>query len=288
MAFIKLVKNNAYFKRYQTKYRRRREGKTDYYARKRMIVQDKDKYNTPKYRLVARFSNRYATAQIISATLKGDVVWAAAYSWELRKYGLTAGLANYASAYATGLLLARRILKKFGMDGVYKGIETIDGTKYDVSENPNEERRPLKAILDVGLAATSVGSRVFSILKGVTDGGVYVPHSVKRFPGFHAGKEEGAKEEYKAEVHRERIFGVHVDKYMKLLKKNNQEAYKRQFSKLDKTLTEAKVDSLEKLFTKIHAEIRKNPDFKKKEAKKTPDRKHTSKRQRRLTLEQRK
>lgn len=30
------------------------EGKTDYYARKRLITQDKNKYNTHKYRLVVR------------------------------------------------------------------------------------------------------------------------------------------------------------------------------------------------------------------------------------------
>ncbi|KKK27000.1 60S ribosomal protein, partial [Aspergillus rambellii] len=35
------VKNSAYYSRYQTKYRRRREGKTDYYARKRLITQAK-------------------------------------------------------------------------------------------------------------------------------------------------------------------------------------------------------------------------------------------------------
>ena len=29
MPFVKLVKNNAYFSRFQVKYRRRREGKTD-------------------------------------------------------------------------------------------------------------------------------------------------------------------------------------------------------------------------------------------------------------------
>jgi large subunit ribosomal protein L5e len=288
MAFVKLVKNKAYFKRFQTKYRRRREGKTDYYARKRLIIQDKDKYNTPKYRLVARFSNRYVTAQIVSATLKGDKVWAAAYSWELRKYGLTAGLSNYASAYATGLLLARRILKLFKMDSVYKGVEKVDGAKYDVSEKPHEERRPLKAILDVGLSVTSIGSKVFAVLKGVTDGGVFVPHSVKRFPGFKAGREEGQKEEYKAEVHRERIFGVHVDKYMKELKSNDPASYKRQFHKLDESLKAAKIDSLEKLFTKIHAEIRKNPDFTKKAEKKNPDRKHVAKRSKKLTLAQRK
>ena len=50
MPFVKIVKNKAYFKRFQVKFRRRREGKTDYFARKRLVVQDKNKYNTPKYR----------------------------------------------------------------------------------------------------------------------------------------------------------------------------------------------------------------------------------------------
>jgi len=30
-------------------------------------------------------------------------------------------LSNYPAAYATGLLLARRLLKKLGMDGAFKG-----------------------------------------------------------------------------------------------------------------------------------------------------------------------
>jgi Ribosomal large subunit proteins 60S L5, and 50S L18 len=34
-----------------------REGKTDYYARKRLITQAKNKYAAPKYRLVVRFTN---------------------------------------------------------------------------------------------------------------------------------------------------------------------------------------------------------------------------------------
>ena len=33
MPFVKVVKNKAYFKRYQTKFKRRRQGKTDYYGR---------------------------------------------------------------------------------------------------------------------------------------------------------------------------------------------------------------------------------------------------------------
>ena len=62
---MKVVKNNAYFKRFQVKFRRRREGKTDYYARKRLIWQDKNKYNTPKYRFVVRFTNKDVVCQVM-------------------------------------------------------------------------------------------------------------------------------------------------------------------------------------------------------------------------------
>ncbi|GFP82601.1 60S ribosomal protein l5, partial [Phtheirospermum japonicum] len=41
-------------KRFQVKFKRRRAGKTDYRARIRLINQDKNKYNTPKYRFVVR------------------------------------------------------------------------------------------------------------------------------------------------------------------------------------------------------------------------------------------
>lgn len=69
MGFVKVVKNRAYFKRYQTKFKRRREGKTDYYARKRLTVQDKNKYNTPKYRLIVRFTNKDIIAQVCNLTI---------------------------------------------------------------------------------------------------------------------------------------------------------------------------------------------------------------------------
>merc|ERR1711917_106827 len=65
--FVAVQKNKAYFKRYQVKFRRRREGKTDYFARKRLCVQDKNKYNTPKYRLVVRITNKDIIAQVASS-----------------------------------------------------------------------------------------------------------------------------------------------------------------------------------------------------------------------------
>merc|ERR1712018_1016720 len=98
MPFVKVVKSKAYFKRYQVKFRRRREGKTDYFARKRLVVQDKNKYNTPKYRMIVRCSNKDITCQIAYACIEGDRIVAAAYSHELPNYGVKVGLTNYAAA----------------------------------------------------------------------------------------------------------------------------------------------------------------------------------------------
>jgi large subunit ribosomal protein L5e len=187
MAFVKVVKNKAYFMRFQTKFKRRREGKTDYFARKRLIIQDKNKYNSPKYRLVARITTTRVIAQVVFATIQGDKVFCQADSNELRRFGLTAGLANYASAYATGLLLARRLLKKVGLDTAYKG-NTSYGKDYDSANDESGDKRPFKLILDVGLAATTTGSKVFAVLKGAADGGAHVPHSDKRFPGTVEGE----------------------------------------------------------------------------------------------------
>jgi len=267
MAFVKLIKTNAYYKRFQTRFRRRREGKTDYYARKRLIIQDKNKYNTPKYRLVARITCSNVICQVIHSTLQGDIIFCRADSSELKKFGLEAGLTNYAAAYCTGLLVARRLLKKVGMDKVYAGAQKVDGEDYSVlADHKPELRKPFKAILDVGLSRTTTGNKVFACLKGACDGGLDIPHSKKRFPGFKTG-DKG--ETYNAKAHRERIFGMHVDKYMKALKKDSQEDYMGQFSKWDANLKTLKVESLDKIYTKIHEEIRKNPEKVKKDRKKT-------------------
>ena len=52
-------------------------------------------------------------------------------------------------------------------------------------------------------------------MKGAVDGGLNIPHNTKRFPGSKKNAEKDLT--YDAAVHRERIFGVHVDKYMKSL-----------------------------------------------------------------------
>ena len=81
-----------------------------------MVIQDKNKYNTPKYRMIIRVTNRDIICQIAYARIEGDMIVCAAYAHELPKYGVKVGLTNYAAAYCTGLLLARRLLNRFGMD----------------------------------------------------------------------------------------------------------------------------------------------------------------------------
>ena len=74
-----------------------------------MITQDKNKYHAPKYRLVVRFTNGDIICQVVSSRIVGDFTLAAAYSHELPRYGIHVGLKNYAAAYCTGLLTARRV-----------------------------------------------------------------------------------------------------------------------------------------------------------------------------------
>jgi len=257
MPFVKLVKNKAYFKRFQVKFRRRREGKTDFFARKRLVIQDKNKYNTPKYRMIVRFSNKDICCQIAYARLEGDIIVCAAYAHELPAFGVKVGLTNYAAAYCTGLLLARRVLQKFNLDGTYEGNTNVDGNHFcveDVDDGPGAFR----ACLDVGLARTSTGAKIFGA-------------------GYDA---EGSS--LNADVHRKHIMGIHVADYMKNLMDEDEEAYKRQFSRYIKLGITP--DSIEGVYKKAHAAIRANPGHVKK-AKSTTDKKRWC--AKRLTLAER-
>lgn len=277
MVFVKAQKSKAYFKRYQVKFKRRREGKTDYRARIRLINQDKNKYNTPKYRFVVRFTNKDIIAQITSASIAGDIVLASAYSHELPHYGLEVGLTNYAAAYCTGLLLARRVLKMLEMDGEYEG--NVEATGEDYSVEPTDSRRPFRALLDVGLVRTTTGNRVFGALKGALDGGLDIPHSDKRFAGFSKDSKQ-----LDAEIHRKYIYGGHVSAYMGTLIEDEPEKYQSHFSEYIKKGVEP--DDIEEMYKKVHAAIRANPIQKKVE--KQPPKEHKRYNLKKLTYEERK
>jgi len=278
MPFIKLIKNKSYFKRYQTKFRRRREGKTDYRARKRLVTQDKNKYNSPKYRFIVRISNSDVTCQIAYAKIEGDHVMAAAYSHELKQYGMPVGLTNYAACYATGLLLARRLLTKLNLADKYQGNLAVDGSDYNVAEL-DDGPRPFRAFLDVGLHRTTTGAKVFAAMKGACDGGLDIPHSETRFVGY-----DKESKGLKAEVLKKHIFGGHVADYMKSLREENPNRFQKQFA--DYLKANIKPEDLESKWAAVHKAIRANPAHKKKESKKPAEQKRFN--PRRLTHDERK
>uniref|UniRef100_A0ABI7XNL3 Large ribosomal subunit protein uL18 n=1 Tax=Felis catus TaxID=9685 RepID=A0ABI7XNL3_FELCA len=235
------------------------EGKTDYYARKRLVIQDKNKYNTPKYRMIVRVTNRDIICQIAYARIEGDMIVCAAYAHELPKYGVKVGLTNYAAAYCTGLLLARRLLNRFGMDKIYEGQVEVTGDEYNV-ESIDGQPGAFTCYLDAGLARTTTGNKVFGALKGAVDGGLSIPHSTKRFPGY-----DSESKEFNAEVHRKHIMGQNVADYMRYLMEEDEDAYKKQFSQYIKN--NVTPDMMEEMYKKAHAAIRENPVYEKKPKK---------------------
>jgi large subunit ribosomal protein L5e len=236
-----------------------------------MVIQDANKYGTPKYRLVVRFTNVKVITQIVYSTTKGDKVLCHADSSELAQWGLTTGQCSYAAAYATGLLIARRLLKQLKLDTIYKGAKETNGKDYDVSAEADSfknAKRPFKAILDMGMINNTIGHRVFAALKGACDGGLHIPHSTRKF--FGSDKNEETKQwEYFPESNRDRVLGSHIDDYMTALK-DDKEAFARQFGKWSVALKNAKVATVQDLFKKIHAAIRTNPEKAKKQRTQTP------------------
>ncbi|MBS7645230.1 MAG: 50S ribosomal protein L18 [Candidatus Bathyarchaeia archaeon] len=136
--------------RYNLPYRRRREGKTDYRRRMRLILSGKPRF-------VVRASNKYVIVQVVEARIEGDRVLASAHSKELTsKYGWRGGCGNTPAAYLTGLLAGSRALKS------------------GVSE----------AILDIGVRRATRGAKVFAALKGGLDAGLEIPHSDEVIPSL--------------------------------------------------------------------------------------------------------
>merc|ERR1711966_296630 len=263
MGFVKVVKNKAYFKRFQVKYKRRREGKTDYYARKRLVSQAKNKYGSPKYRFVVRFTNKDIICQVVSSKIKGDFTHAAAYARELPRYGVKVGLTNYSAAYCVGLLCARRLLQKYNLDSKFEGTAEVTAEFEDAFVHGNDEDGPsaFHALLDVGLKRTTLGSKIFAAMKGAFDGGLEIPHNEKKFYGYDADEKE-----YDAEANRERILGGHVATYMNSLEEEEPEEFEEKFKKYIEAGWTA--DEMEDKYLAVHKAIRESPEHVPTEKKK--------------------
>ena len=132
---------------YRVKLRRRREGKTNYYRRKRLLL-------SKRPRLVVRKTNANTIVQVVKASVVGDSTVASAVSSELRSHGWDANTGNVPAAYLTGLLA--------GLRAKSRGVKD--------------------AILDLGLNPPVKGSRVYAALKGAIDAGLEIPHNPEVFP----------------------------------------------------------------------------------------------------------
>ncbi|ABR56979.1 50S ribosomal protein L18 [Methanococcus aeolicus] len=138
----------AHGAKYRVPFRRRREGKTNFRLRLKLLLS-----RTP--RLVARKSLNNIVAQIVEYDEVGDKIVVSAHSKEIVKLGYKGHCGNVPAAYLTGLLLGKKALKE-----------------------GNEE-----AILDLGLNSATKGAAVLAILKGAVDAGMDIPHSEEILPG---------------------------------------------------------------------------------------------------------
>lgn len=134
----------AHGKNQRLRFKRRRLGETDYRRRMKLL-----RGETP--RAVVRISNTQTTCQLIEFNPEGDLVLASVNGKTLvDKYSWPADLSRKSvpASYLTGYALAK--------NAISAGYEN--------------------AVLDIGLSASSTGSRVFAALKGMVDAGLEIPH----------------------------------------------------------------------------------------------------------------
>ena len=125
---------------YRVPFRRRRELKTDYHQRKRLL-------KSGKIRVVTRPSNKQVLVQFVLAKIGGDQTYIQTRSSDLKKYGWDIATSNLPASYLTGYLAGKMALKAKIKD----------------------------AILDIGTHTAHSGTKIFATLKGVVDAGVEVP-----------------------------------------------------------------------------------------------------------------
>ena len=147
--------------------RRRRENRTDYKARRILLTS-----GLP--RIVVRKTNKYFILQAVESDEAQDKVLATITSKDLLKNGWDAkaggSLKSVPAGYLTGMLFA----KKLGGKGKY--------------------------IMDLGMARTFKGGRVFAVVKGLIDGGLDIPANEKVFPTEERLNGEHMKDDVKAMI----------------------------------------------------------------------------------------
>jgi large subunit ribosomal protein L18 len=164
--------------RYKVPFRRRRDGKTDYHVRYRLIL-------SKKPRIVIRKSNANITIQLVMAEQQGDRTLLTVNSQELKSFDYTLNRGNLPAAYLTGLLFGKKMLALNHKEG----------------------------IADIGLHASTRGGRIYAAIKGVIDAGIAVPHNSEIFPdegrirGEHIKDFTGKDTVAEFEAAKEKIIG---------------------------------------------------------------------------------
>jgi large subunit ribosomal protein L18 len=129
-------------------FKRKREGKTDYRRRLKLLQANKP-------RLVVRKSLKNILAQVVEYGASGDKIVVSCHSGELNKYGWKGSKSNIPAGYLIGLLI--------GSKAKNKNISFM--------------------ILDIGLQKSVPGGRIYSVLRGCIDAGISIPHSDNVLPG---------------------------------------------------------------------------------------------------------
>lgn len=134
-------------KTYTMPFKRKREGRTYYKNRLKMLLSN-------KCRFVVRKSLRNFQASIIKYSPKGDAIILTVNSKSLDKIGWRGDSGNMPSAYLVGFLTGKRAIEK--------GIT--------------------EAILDLGFYNSTKGSRLYAALAGAIDSGLKIPFSEEILP----------------------------------------------------------------------------------------------------------
>lgn len=132
---------------YKMPHRRRREGRTDYRQRLRLL-------KSKKPRLVVRKSLNNMTCQVIVYNPKGDKTTVTVNATSLKKLGWKAHSGSIPAAYLIGFAC--------GTEAKKRGIN--------------------QAIADLGLQTSTKWSRLYAAMKGAMDAGLDIPHSSDIIP----------------------------------------------------------------------------------------------------------
>lgn len=145
--------------------RRRRECKTDYLQRLKLLKSEKP-------RLVFRKTNTYVIAQYVVSKDAQDKIILGLTSKELLRQGWPkenrGSLKSIPAAYLLGLMMAKKIQSK--------KLET--------------------PIVDFGMLRANHKTKLFSFLKGVIDGGLDIPCSEEAFPEEKRIEGKSLKEDF--------------------------------------------------------------------------------------------